>query len=500
MITGEIKNKIDNIWTTLWTEGNTNPLTNIEQLTYLLFIKGLDEGELKKENEAAFLGLEYKGIFSETPADFTDMQKKHWPMLRWTQFKNLPAQEMYEVMVNTIFPFIKTLGGKDESAFSKYMKDAMFQINKPATLQKVVTALDSIPMEDRDTQGDIYEYLLSKLQTSGTNGQFRTPRHIINMMVELMKPSPEDTIIDPAMGSAGFLVAASEYLRKNHSDLFLVQGLNEHFHHNMFFGNDMDTTMLRIGAMNMMLHGVDAPNIDYRDSLSEENKDADKYTLVLANPPFKGSLDYEAVSNDLLKVAKTKKTELLFLSLILRTLKAGGRAAVIVPDGVLFGGSNAHKAIRQEIIDNHKLEAIISMPSGVFKPYAGVSTGIIIFTKTGTGGTDNVWFYDMKADGFSLDDKRTVIEANDIADIIARFGNLQGETERKRTEQSFFVPVDEIREQGYDLSVNKYKEVEYEEVEYKSPREIITEIEMLENEILEGIQSIKMILGDFNGK
>lgn len=494
MITGEIKNKIDAIWTTLWTEGNTNPLTNIEQLTYLLFVKGLDEGELKKENEAEFLGLDYKGIFSEMPADFNEVQKQHWPMMRWTQLKNLPAQEMYEVMVNTIFPFIKTLGGKEESAFSKYMKDAMFQINKPATLQKVITALDSIPMEDRDTQGDIYEYLLSKLQTAGTNGQFRTPRHIINMMVDLMKPSPEDIIIDPAMGSAGFLVSASEYLRKKHQDLFLVQGLNEHFHHTMFYGNDMDTTMLRIGAMNMMLHGVDAPNIDYRDSLSEENKDAEKYTLVLANPPFKGSLDYEAVSNDLLKVAKTKKTELLFLSLILRTLKAGGRAAVIVPDGVLFGSSNAHKAIRKEIIDNNKLEAIISMPSGVFKPYAGVSTGIMIFTKTGTGGTDNVWFYDMKSDGFSLDDKRAPIEENDIVDILARFNNLQGEVERKRTEQSFFVSVDEIRGQGYDLSINKYKEIEYEEVEYKSPTEIMKEIHSLELEVLRGLEDLKELL------
>lgn len=494
MITGEIKNKIDSIWTTLWTEGNTNPLTNIEQLTYLLFIKDLDEGELKKENEAEFLGLDYKGIFSEMPAEFNEMQKQHWSIMRWTQFKNLPAQEMYEVMVNTIFPFIKTLGGKDESAFSKYMKDAMFQINKPATLQKVVTALDSIEMEDRDTQGDIYEYLLSKLQQAGTNGQFRTPRHIIKMMVELMKPSPEDIIIDPAMGSAGFLVAASEYLRKNHQDLFLVQGLNEHFHNTMFYGNDMDTTMLRIGAMNMMLHGVDSPNIDYRDSLSEENKEADKYTLVLANPPFKGSLDYDAVSNDLLKVAKTKKTELLFLSLILRTLKAGGRAAVIVPDGVLFGSSNAHKAIRKEIIDNNKLEAIISMPSGVFKPYAGVSTGIMIFTKTGTGGSDNVWFYDMKADGYSLDDKRAPIEANDIEDIIARFGNLQDEAERKRTEQSFFVPVDEIREQGYDLSINKFKEVEYEEVEYKSPEEIINDIESIEVEIISELKALKALL------
>jgi len=494
MITGEIKNKIDGIWTTLWTEGNTNPLTNIEQLTYLLFIKGLDESELRKENEAAFLGLEHKGIFSEMPADFNALQKEHWSKMRWTQFKQLPAEEMHQVMVNTIFPFIKTLGGKEDSAFSKYMKDASFMINKPATLQKVVTAIDSIPMEDRDTQGDIYEYLLSKLQTSGTNGQFRTPRHIIKMIVELMKPTPEDTIIDPAMGSAGFLVAASEYLRQNHQDLFLVQGLQEHFHHNMFYGNDMDTTMLRIGAMNMMLHGVDAPNIDYRDSLSEDNKDVEKYTLVLANPPFKGSLDYESVSNDLLKVAKTKKTELLFLSLFLRILKPGGRAAVIVPDGVLFGGSNAHKAIRKEIIENNKLEAIISMPSGVFKPYASVSTGILIFTKTDTGGTDNVWFYDMEADGYSLDDKRTPIEANDVEDIINRFSNLDEEKKRKRTEKSFFVPVEEIRDQSYDLSINKYKEIEYEKVTYATPQEILKNINELEKDIQIGLKELGELL------
>lgn len=494
MITGEIRNKIDGIWTTLWTEGNTNPLTNIEQLTYLLFIKGLDESELRKENEATFLGLEHKGIFSEIPTDFNALQKEHWPKMRWTQFKQLPAEEMHQVMVTTIFPFIKTLGGKEDSAFSKYMKDASFLINKPATLQKVVTALDSIPMEDRDTQGDIYEYLLSKLQTSGTNGQIRTPRHIINMIVELMKPTPEDAIIDPAMGSAGFLVSASEYLRKNQSDLFLVQGLKEHFHNTMFYGNDMDTTMLRIGAMNMMLHGVDAPNIEYRDSLSEDNKDVEKYTLVLANPPFTGSLDYESVSNDLLKVAKTKKTELLFLSLFLRILKPGGRAAVIVPDGVLFGSSKAHKAIRKEIIENNKLEAIISIPSGVFKPYSGVSTGIMIFTKTGTGGTDNVWFYDLKADGFTLNDNRTPIEENDIDDLVYRFNNLDGEIERKRTEQSFFVSLDEIREQGYDLSINKYIEIEYEEVEYKSPGDIINQLQEIEEQIQIGLEELKKML------
>lgn len=484
MITGELKNKIDGIWTTLWTEGSTNPLTNIEQLTYLLFMKGLDETELAKEQDAELLGLEHEGIFP-----------KDKPYLRWNVFKNLgDAEDMYNKMVQEIFPFIKGLGGKEESAFSTYMKDAIFQINKPSTLQRVISAIDGIQMEDRDTQGDVYEYLLSKLATSGTNGQFRTPRHIINMMVDLMKPTPEDIITDPAMGSAGFLVSSSEHVRRNHSDLFLVQGLKEHFHHNMFHGNDMDTTMLRIGAMNMMLHGVDAPNISYRDSLSEDNKEKDKYTLVLANPPFKGSLDYEAVSNDLLAVAKTKKTELLFLTLFLRILKPGGRAAVIVPDGVLFGSSKAHRAIRQEIIENNKLEAIISMPSGVFKPYAGVSTAIMIFTKTNAGGTDNVWFYDMKADGFSLDDKRNEIEANDIPDIIARYNDLKGENERKRTEQSFFVPFEEIKGNKWDLSINKYKKIDYEEVEYRAPIEIIDEIEQLESKILIELEELKKFL------
>ncbi|MBO2537640.1 type I restriction-modification system subunit M [Rummeliibacillus suwonensis] len=483
MITGEIKNKIDNIWTTLWTEGLTNPLSAIEQLTYLLFIKGLDEIETTKEQEAAFLGLEHEGIF---PKD-----KQH---LRWHEFKQLGSpEEMYRIVSEEVFPFIKNLQGKEESAYSTYMKDAMFQIQKPSTLAKVVDSLDNIPMKERDTQGDLYEYLLSKVATSGTNGQFRTPRHIIKMMVELMKPTPEDKIIDPAMGSAGFLVEASEYLRRKHNDLFLVQGLKDHFHNHMFYGNDMDITMLRIGAMNMMLHGVDNPSISYRDSLSEENKDKDLYTLVLANPPFKGSLDYEAVSNDLLTVAKTKKTELLFLSLFLRILKPGGRAAVIVPDGVLFGSSKAHKAIRKEIIDNNKLEAIISMPSGVFKPYAGVSTAVMIFTKTGAGGTDNVWFYDMKADGFSLDDKRTKVEVNDIPNIIERFNNPT-EKERKRTEQSFFVPVEEIQDNEYDLSINKYKEIEYEEVEYEQPSAILQKIKQCENEIVAGLDDLGVLI------
>lgn len=483
MITGELKSKVDKIWETFWTGGITNPLTVIEQFTYLLFIKGLDEVETKNEQEAALLGIDFERIFPE--------DKQH---LRWSKFKNLEATQMYEIVSNEVFPFIKNLHDNKDSAYAKYMSDAIFMIPTPQMLTKIVDGIDNIPMKDRDTKGDLYEYLLSKIATAGTNGQFRTPRHIIDMMVELVKPTPEDIIVDPAAGSAGFLVAAGEYLRKHRSDLFLVQSLKEHFNNHMFYGFDMHRTMLRIGAMNMMLHGIENPNIEYRDSLSEQNKDKDKYTLVLANPPFKGSLDYEAVSSDLLKITKTKKTELLFLALFLRILKTGGRCACIVPDGVLFGSSKAHKDIRKEIVENHKLEAIISMPSGVFKPYAGVSTAIMIFTKTGVGGTDQVWFYDMKADGYSLDDKRNPIEENDIPDIIARFHNREAEKERKRTEQSFFVPVEEIRENDYDLSINKYKEIEYEEVQYEAPSVILERVETLEKEIMQGLQKLKDLI------
>ncbi len=486
MITGELKSKVDKIWQTFWTGGITNPLEVIEQFTYFLFIKGLDDKETIDEREVVFLGLPYEGLF---PSD-----KQH---LRWSNFKNFEASEMYKVVSEEVFPFIKKLHGNGESAYAKYMSDAIFKIPTPLMLSKIVDGIDNIDMEqDKDTKGDLYEYLLSKVATAGTNGQFRTPRHIINMMVKLMKPTPQDKIADPAAGSAGFLVSSQQYLRDNHNDLFLVQGLKEHFHNDMFYGFDMDRTMLRIGAMNMMLHGVDNPNIEYKDSLSEVNTDADKFTLVLANPPFKGSLDYEAVSADLLKVTKTKKTELLFLALFLRILKTGGRCASIVPDGVLFGSTGGHKSIRKEIVENHKLEAIISMPSGVFKPYAGVSTAIMIFTKTGTGGTDKVWFYDMKADGYSLDDKRNPIEENDIEDIVQRFNNLKEEVNRKRTEQSFFVDMEEIRENGYDLSINKYKEIEYEEVVYDAPSVILGRVKKLEEEIIQGLEELeKMIEG-----
>lgn len=485
MITGELRSKVDKIWETFWTGGITNPLEVIEQFTYLLFIKDLDEIETTKEAQASILGIDFKRMFPE------DKQ-----YLRWSKFTNEgDAEKMYHIVQNEVFPFIKKLDGNKGSAYSKYMGDAIFKIPTPLMLSKIVDGINNIKFDkEKDTKGDLYEYLLSKVATAGTNGQFRTPRHIIDMIVNLMEPKPEDIIVDPASGSAGFLVSAQEYLRKNHNDMFFVQGLKEHFNNNMFYGFDMDRTMLRIGAMNMMLHGVDNPNIEYKDSLSEVNTDTEKFTLVLANPPFKGSLDYEAVSEDLLKVTKTKKTELLFLALFLRILKKGGRCASIVPDGVLFGSTKGHKDIRKEIVENNKLEAIISMPSGVFKPYAGVSTAVMIFTKTGSGGTDKVWFYDMKADGYSLDDKRNEINENDIPDIIKRFNDLEKETERKRTEQSFIVDKEEIVENGYDLSINKYKKIEYEEVVYDKPSVILNRVKELEKEIVQGIEDLERML------
>lgn len=486
MITGELRNQIDKIWETFWTGGITNPLDVIEQFTYLLFIKQLDEVETTRENEANFLNVPFDSMFPGECQTY-----------RWSRFKNLgSAEEMYWLISEKVFPYIKNLHQDGESAYARYMGDAIFKIPTAAMLSKIVDGIDNLELGDADTKGDLYEYLLSKVATAGTNGQFRTPRHIIKMMVELVKPVPEDIIIDPAMGSAGFLIEAQQYLRDKHADLFLNAGLREHFNNGMFYGNDMDRTMLRIGAMNMMLHGVDNPHISYRDSLSEQNTDEEMYTLVLANPPFKGSLDYEGVSADLLRVTKTKKTELLFLALFLRILKKGGRAAVIVPDGVLFGSSNAHKQIRKEILENNKLEAVISMPSGVFKPYAGVSTAILVFTKTGSGGTDNVWFYDMKADGYSLDDKRQVTKENDIPDIVKRFGNLEAEKNRKRTEQSFFVPLEEIQKNDYDLSINKYKEIVYEKVAYDAPEVIIGKIESLEAEIQRDMAELKKLLAN----
>lgn len=504
MITGELKNRIDSLWDDFAAGGIVNPLTVIEQITYLMFIHDLDEADNKGSMEAMMLGISHESIFKdEVEVEGRTVDGKQ---LKWSVFQDFPAEKMFDVVKNEVFPFIINLHSDRESAYSKYMSDAIFMIPTPLLLSKVVEKLSDLfqmmketKLDKEDVRGDVYEYLLSKLNTAGRNGQFRTPRHIIKMMVELMQPKPDEIICDPACGTSGFLIAASEYLMEDEErkrEVLFDKGNKEHYLNHMFHGYDMDRTMLRIGAMNMMAHGIDNPCIEYKDSLSDQNEDKNKYSLILANPPFKGSLDYDIVSPDLLKICKTKKTELLFVTLFLRMLKIGGCCACIVPDGVLFGSSKAHKSIRKEIVENNRLEAVISMPSGVFKPYAGVSTAILIFTKTEAGGTDHVWFYDMQNDGLSLDDKRSPIEENDIPDIIERFHHLDAEMERKRTEQSFMVPKEDIVENDYDLSINKYKEVEYVPVEYPSTQEILTNLREIEMEIATAMDELTVMLGE----
>lgn len=504
MITGELKNRIDSLWDDFAAGGIVNPLTVIEQITYLMFIHDLDEADNKGSMEAMMLGISHESIFKdEVEVEGRTVDGKQ---LKWSVFQDFPAEKMFDVVKNEVFPFIINLHSDRESAYSKYMSDAIFMIPTPLLLSKVVEKLSDLfrmmketKLDKEDVRGDVYEYLLSKLNTAGRNGQFRTPRHIIKMMVNLMQPKPDEIICDPACGTSGFLIAASEYLMEDEErkrEVLFDKANKEHYLNHMFHGYDMDRTMLRIGAMNMMAHGIDNPCIEYKDSLSDQNEDKNKYSLVLANPPFKGSLDYDIVSPDLLKICKTKKTELLFVTLFLRMLKIGGRCACIVPDGVLFGSSKAHKSIRKEIVENNRLEAVISMPSGVFKPYAGVSTAILIFTKTEAGGTDHVWFYDMQNDGLSLDDKRSPIEENDIPDIIQRFHHLDAEMERKRTEQSFMVPKEDIVENDYDLSINKYKEVEYVPVEYPSTQEILTNLREIEMEIATAMDELTVMLGE----
>lgn len=456
-------------------------------------MKMLDDAQRTKEANANAFGVAVKDpTFEEgmwhNPETDKDVPYKN---LRWSTFKNMEAEAMYKLISMDVFVFIKNLNDGKDSAYSKFMQNATFLIQSPRSLVKIIEGIDSLDMNNRDTMGDVYEYVLGKMAASGNNGQFRTPRHIIRMMVELMKPTLKDTICDAAMGSAGFIVESAKYIQENYKTELLKKENSEHYKNGMLHGFDTDATMLRIGAMNLMLHGVDNPDIAYRDSLSTDNTDENKYSLCLANPPFTGSLDYEAVSKSLLAITKTKKTELLFLALFVRMLQIGGRCASIVPDGVLFGNSTGHKSIRKEIIDNQRLQAVISMPSGVFKPYAGVSTAILIFTKTNAGGTDKVWFYDMKADGFSLDDKRAVVAENDIPDIVARFHNLDAEESRTRKEQSFLVPVEEIRANDYDLSINKYKEVEKVKVEYEEPSVVLSRIESLQSEITAAIAEFR---------
>lgn len=497
MITGELKNKVDTIWDTIWTGGITSPITVLEQITYLLFMKLLDDNQLKAEANASILGVPLKNkvfqdgicVISENPHVETEYKN-----LRWNIFHNFEPSEMLTNIQNYVFPFIKTIGEGKDTAFSRYMKDTVFLIPTAKVLAKVVDGIDAMDMNNKDIMGDVYEYLLGKIAAAGENGQFRTPRHIVNMMVELMQPTLKDRILDPAMGSAGFLLSSAAYISEHQKKELMRTENMKYFKSGMFSGFDTDQSMLRIGAMNMMLHGVEDPNIKYQDSLSGENTERDAYTLVMANPPFTGSVFQEEISKDLLALCKTRKTELLFCALFVKMLKVGGRCASIVPDGVLFGSSTAHKALREELVENQQLRAVISMPSGVFKPYAGVSTAILVFTKTNAGGTDKVWFYDMRADGFSLDDKRSPIEQNDIPDIIARFHNLSGEETRERTEQSFFVAKEEIAANDYDLSINKYKKTEYVAVQYPPTSEIVAELDRLQESINQEMVELKQLL------
>ncbi|GAC49576.1 type I restriction-modification system subunit M [Gordonia aichiensis] len=502
MITGEQKSKVDAVWDAFWSGGISNPLEVMEQITYLLFIRRLDDEQQLALNRANLTKKPVTG--NPFPVERTE--------LSWSEFKNYGPEDMFRTVDEEVFPFIRTMRDED-STYAHFMKDARLSIPNPGMLTKVVDLLDKIEMRDLDTKGDVYEYMLAKIASSGQNGQFRTPRHIIKLMVEMMAPEPGDTIVDPASGTCGFLVAATEYMREHHAaDINSGTGA-KHFHHDMFHGFDFDNTMLRIGSMNMLLHGVEQPDIRYRDSLAEANTgDAGAYSLVLANPPFAGSLDYENTAKDLQQIVKTKKTELLFLALFLRLLKPGGRAAVVVPDGVLFGSSKAHKTLRKMLVDDHKLDAVVKLPSGVFKPYAGVSTAILFFTKTNSGGTDHVWFYDVQADGFSLDDKRTALldgdklgpvaelsdeehAKNNLPDVLARWAERDGaERKRERTEQSFCVPRNAIEEQGYDLSLNRYKEIVHDEVEHRAPEEILDELDKLELDIQSGLAELRQML------
>ncbi|TDB85139.1 SAM-dependent DNA methyltransferase [Actinomadura sp. KC216] len=504
MITGELKSKIDRLWDAFWSGGISNPLEVIEQITYLMFLRRLEDIQTRKERQALRSGRE----------PVSPIYTKDTNVLRWAEIKELSADDMFTRVRDGVFPWLRGLGG-DDSTYAHHMKDARFTIPTANLLTKAVDLLDDIPLGEGDTKGDLYEYMLSKIATAGQNGQFRTPRHIIQLMVEMMNPGPDDDICDPACGTAGFLVSAAEYVQREHGDALMDATRQMHFHASMFHGFDFDSTMLRIASMNMLLHGIEQPDIRYRDSLAENVADeAEQYSLILANPPFAGSLDYETTAKDLQQIVKTKKTELLFLALFLRLLRPGGRAAVIVPEGVLFGSSKAHKGIRQLLVEDQKLDAVVKLPSGVFKPYAGVSTAILVFTKTNSGGTDHVWFYDMTADGFSLDDKRTPLLAeaqlgpnpstplteadhtrNNLPDILARWNRRDGsERQRARTEQSFCVPKQDIAEQGYDLSINRYKEIVHEDIEYRPPLEIIEDLEVLEAEIQQGMSELKGLL------
>lgn len=497
MITGELKNKVDALWDTLWTGGITNPITAVEQITYLMFMKLLDDRQLNDEAQAKLRGTPLSNstfkdgmcIITTSPRLETEYRN-----LRWSIFCHYEPSAMLEHIRHYVFPFIKSMGQAQESAFSHYMKDTVFLIPTGSILAKVVEGINAIDMSRPDLMGDVYEYLLSKMAVSGENGQFRTPRHIIDMVVQLMQPSLCDRILDPAMGSAGFLQQCCSYISEHRQDELKIPHHLSYFKSGLCTGFDTDQSMLRIGAMNMMLHGVDMPCIRYMDALSKDNTERGAYSLIIANPPFKGRVFSEHISPDLTDLCPSTKTELLFMALFTKMLKIGGRCASIVPDGVLFGSSRAHRALRKELVEHQQLRAVISMPAGVFKPYAGVSTAILIFTRTDAGGTENVWFYDMRSDGFSPDDKRLPIAQNDIPDIIERFRHPETEAARERTEQSFFVPREEIAAHDYDLSINKYKKIIHIEPQYPPTAEILSEMEQAEEQIRNTMAELRKLL------
>lgn len=501
-----LKTKIDSLWQFMWNSGMGNPLTNLQQITYLIFIRMLDDKQIadeKRLNSIKAIDPSAKlpnPVFKE--GNYVDEEEGinvPYTNLRWSYFKEFGSpQRVYENMRRNVFPFIKKLKGDRSSFFAQFMEKANFEVPDAATLDGMIQRLSDpvIDFNRSDVMGDCYEILLSRMSTAGELGQFRTPRHIIDMIVELVKPGIEDKILDPAMGTAGFLIESATYVKKHYEKELMQKDHNLHYHNEMFSGFDIDKDMVAFGSMNVTLHGIENPLIQLKNALSTDYNEKNKYTLVLANPPFKGSLDVSVVNPSLSTIAAGgKKTELLFLALFLRVLRIGGRCASIVPAGVLFGSSKSHLAVRKAIIDDNKLEAVISLPSGVFQPYAGVSTAIIIFRKTESGGTDNVWFYDMHADGFSLDQKRVEVQENDIPDIVARFGNPEAERERKRTEQSFFVPVDEIRANNYDLSFSKYKEAEYVAIEYPPTEEILAELERLNMQVEQETAELRKLLG-----
>jgi len=522
MITGSLRGKIDRLWLEFHSGGITNPLTVIEQITFLMFIRLLDIAEMRNEKRAARSKKPIQRVFANPEADGTrGTSQQH---LRWHRLRTMKSEALLDLMrdsKNGVFAHLKSVSG-EQSTFGRFMNDAQLMIAKPQLLVKAMELIEELPLERGDTKGDLYEYLLGKLTTAGINGQFRTPRHIIKMLVEIVEPQPEWTISDPACGTGGFLVCVMEYLQKKYTSpdgiideeivgddgskqiekIYtgdLLEQYRRHIQNDMFYGYDFDVTMLRIAAMNMMLHGVDNPNIEYMDTLSnrfvedEPKASSNYFDLILANPPFKGSLDAELVHKSLIGAVQTKKTELLFPVLMLRMLKPGGRCAVIVPDGVLFGSSTAHQKLRQTIVDQHQLDAIIKLPSGVFKPYAGVSTAILIFTKGGE--TKDVWFYDVQADGFSLDDKRDPILENDLPDVVTRWRKRNTKKHTDRKEKAFFVSKADIVEQKYDLSLSRYKEVVHEEVKYDSPKTILKRLKKLEAEIAKDLEELEAMLG-----